>query len=89
MRESVLIASEVALSLTLLISAGLLIRSFQRLQQSNPGFDARNLATFQISLPAVHYRQPVQMAAFYSRLLAAISSLPGVTGAAAVDPLPF
>ena len=78
-----------ALSLTLLISAGLLIRSFERLQQANPGFDCQNLATFQFSLPIVHYRQPAQMAAFYGRLLAGISALPGVTAAGAVDPLPF
>jgi putative ABC transport system permease protein len=87
--RSVLIASEVALSLTLLISAGLLIRSFERLQQANPGFDSQHLATFQISLPVVHYRQPAKIAAFYDQLLAGISSLPGVTAAGAVDPLPF
>src|ERR1700687_3114084 len=45
--RSVLVASEVALSLTLLISAGLLIRSFTQLQQANPGFDAQHLGTFQ------------------------------------------
>jgi putative ABC transport system permease protein len=87
--RSVLIAAEVALSLTLLISAGLLIRSFQRLQQASPGFDPRELATFQISLPIVHYRQPAQMSAFYAQLLERISSLPGVQSWGAVDPLPF
>lgn len=87
--RSVLIAAEVALSLTLLISAGLLIRSFQRLAQTNPGFDAGQVATFQLSLPTVRYRQPSQMAAFYDDLVARVSSIPGVTAAGAVDPLPF
>jgi putative ABC transport system permease protein len=87
--RSVLIAAEVALSLTLLISAGLLIRSFVRLQQSSPGFDYHQLATFQISLPIVHYRQPAQMAQFYDDLLARLQALPGVTEAGAIDPLPF
>jgi putative ABC transport system permease protein len=87
--RGVLVASEVALSLTLLISAGLLIRSFIRLQQASPGFDAQHLATFQISLPIVDYRQPSQMAAFYDQLLTRLATLPGVTSAGAVDPLPF
>jgi putative ABC transport system permease protein len=87
--RSVIVASEVALSLTLLIAAGLLIRSFQRLQQASPGFDAQHLATFQISLPIVDYRQPSQVAAFYSQLLTNLASLPGVTAVGAVDPLPF
>jgi predicted permease len=87
--RSVIVASEVALSLTLLIAAGLLIRSFQRLQEASPGFDAQHLATFQISLPVVDYRQPSQVAAFYSQLLTNLASLPGVTAVGAVDPLPF
>ena len=87
--RSVLIAGEVALSLTLLISAGLLIRSFVRLQEASPGFDPRNLATFQISLPSVDYREPAKMAAFYDELLVRLAALPGVTASGAVDPLPF
>ena len=87
--RSALIACEVALSLTLLISAGLLIRSFIRLQQSSPGFDPQHLATFQLSLPSAGYRQPSQMAAFYDQLLNRLATLPGVTSVGAVDPLPF
>jgi putative ABC transport system permease protein len=87
--RSVLVASEVALSLTLLISAGLLIRSFTRLQQAKPGFDAQHLGTFQISLPVVSYKKPADMAIFYDQLLTRLASLPGVTSVGAVDPLPF
>ncbi|HEY6391862.1 MAG TPA: ABC transporter permease [Bryobacteraceae bacterium] len=87
--RSVLVASEVALSLTLLISAGLLIRSFTRLQEANPGFDARQLATFQVSLPIVAYQKPSELAGFYDQLLTRLAALPGVTSVGAVDPLPF
>jgi putative ABC transport system permease protein len=87
--RAVLVASEVALSLTLLISAGLLIRSFARLQQANPGFDAQHLGTFQVSLPIVSYKKPSDLANFYDQALTRLASLPGVTSAGAVDPLPF
>jgi len=87
--RSVLVASEVALSLTLLISAGLLIRSFQRLAEANPGFDPRHLATFRLNLPPVSYRDQPAMLAFYSQLFTRLASLPGVTKVGAVDPLPF
>jgi putative ABC transport system permease protein len=87
--RSILVASEVALSLTLLISAGLLIRSFERLQNANPGFDSGRLATFQISLPIAEYRQPAKLANFYDQLLARIKALPGVTAVGAVNRLPF
>jgi putative ABC transport system permease protein len=87
--RSVLVASEVALSLTLLISAGLLTRSFTRLQQADPGFDAKHLGTFQVSLPIVSYKKPVEVASFYDQLLTRLASLPGVTSAGAIDPLPF
>jgi len=87
--RSVLVAAEVALSLTLLISAGLLIRSFVRLQQADPGFDPQHVATFQISLPTVDYPQPSKIAAFEDQLLARLAALPGVTAAGAVYALPF
>lgn len=53
-----MVALEVAASLVLLICAGLLIRSFLRVQQADPGFDARNVLTFEILLPAAHYAAP-------------------------------
>ena len=87
--RSVLVACEVGLSLTLLISAGLLIRSFIRLQQSSPGFDAAGLAVFQTSLPPLEYQQPPRIVAFYDQLLTRLASLPGVASAGAVSFLPF
>jgi putative ABC transport system permease protein len=86
---AVLVASEVALSLTLLISAGLLIRSFARLQAGRPGFEAQHLATFQISLPVVDYRVPAGLASFYDQLLARVRFIPGVSASGAVNSLPF
>jgi putative ABC transport system permease protein len=66
-----------------------LIRSFVRLQQANPGFDPQHLATFEISLPSVDYRQPSKVAAFENQLLTRLAALPGVTSAGAVYTLPF
>ena len=87
--RAILMASEIALSLTLLISAGLLIRSFVRLQQANPGFEAQHLATFRVTLPMAGYRENARVAAFQDELLTRLASLPGVTDAGEVDPLPF
>lgn len=87
--RATLMASEIALSLTLLISAGLLIRSFVRLQQANPGFDAQHLATFRVTLPMAAYRENARVSAFQDELLTRLASLPGVTDAGEVDPLPF
>jgi putative ABC transport system permease protein len=87
--RSVLVAAEVALSLTLLISAGLLIRSFARLQDASPGFDSGHLATLQISLPVVDYRTSARIAPFYDQLLGRLASLTGVSAAGAVSSLPF
>jgi len=87
--RSTLVACEVALSLTLLSSAGLLVRSFVRLHSANPGFESAGLATFRISLPVTEYKEMPPVAAFYSQLLSRVSALPGVTQVAAINALPF
>jgi len=84
-----LVGGEVALSVVLLAGAGLLLRSYQRLWQANPGFVADRLLTARISLPVLEYRDPVRIAAFYSELLTQVQALPGVRSAGAVDGLPF
>ena len=76
-----LVISEVALTLVLLIGAGLLIRSFLRLRNVNTGLDPRGVLTMQIVLPATRYANNAQQAAFYDQLLEKVKSLPGVTAA--------
>jgi predicted permease len=90
--RSLLVVAEVALALMLLIGAGLLIRSFMRVQQVNPGFDARDVVTMGIVLPFVapsNYDKPEQQAAFFHRLLERTTTLPGVQAAAVVSGLPL
>jgi putative ABC transport system permease protein len=84
-----LVASEVALSVVLLAGAGLLLRSYQRLWQANPGFVPDRLLTARISLPVLEYRDPARIAAFYSELLTRVKAVPGVRFAGVVDGLPF
>jgi putative ABC transport system permease protein len=87
--SKLLIVVEVALSLLLLLGAGLLLRSFVRLAEVRPGFDTERLLTFSISLPGVRYDSPTGTADFLARLESRISQLPEVTSAAAVWPLPL
>jgi putative ABC transport system permease protein len=87
--REVLVASEVALSLALLISAGLLTRSFAQLQAASPGFQPEHLTTLQVNLPVIDYRQPAQITAFYDQLLTRMRLIPGVIAAGAINSLPF
>ena len=84
-----LIVAQIAISFCLLICAGLLINSFWRLRQVNPGFDPNNLLTFKVSLPATKYEKPEQVENFYQQLVSHIEPLPGVQGVSAVTPLPL
>ena len=84
-----LVVSEVALSLVLLIGAGLLIRSFERLANTNPGFRTDHLLTARLSLPVIQYREPSQISGFYSQLQTRLAALPGVTSAALANGVPF
>ncbi|MFP5265233.1 MAG: ABC transporter permease [Blastocatellia bacterium] len=87
--RSLLVVSEVALTLVLLVGAGLLIRSFIRLLDVNPGFNAENILTMQLSLPPTKYGDPMQQAAFFQRLLPQIENLPGVRSAGLTQALPM
>lgn len=80
--KSLLVIGQVALSLTLLIGAGLLVRSFARLSRVDPGFDAHNVLTMEISLPTERYAKPEQQIAFFDDLLRRMKALPGVRDAA-------
>jgi predicted permease len=86
--RSILVVTEMALSLALLMGAGLMMRSFARLQSVNPGFDPHNKLTFFFNLPQTRYG-PDQRKAFYSRLLDRLNTLPGVVSAAGAVTLPF
>ena len=76
--RKLLIISEVALSLVLLIGAGLLIRSYQRIAGANPGFNAHNVLSLRLSLPAARYNTPDMVASFYKQLDERVKALPGV-----------
>ena len=79
--RNLLVVGEVALSLMLLIGAGLLVKTFVRLQRVNPGVAADQLLTAQINLPESRYREPAQASAFYRELIERLETLPGVQGA--------
>jgi len=76
--RNALIVVEVAVALVLLVGAGLLIKSFRRLQEVEPGFDPRNLLTMRLFLPLSKYAEPQQRQAFFEQALKRIGSLPGV-----------
>ncbi|MBO0801350.1 MAG: ABC transporter permease, partial [Blastocatellia bacterium] len=80
--RSLLVVSEIALSLMLLVGAGLLLRSFLKLQAVDPGFNPQNLLAMRISLGRTKYQTDAQVVDFYDQLLARIDSLPGVRSAA-------
>ncbi len=84
-----LVVAEVALSLVLLVSAGLLIRSFIRLQNIDPGFKPEGVLTARVQTPAVRYPTPADRSGFYANALARISTLPGVEQAAGITFLPM
>jgi len=84
-----LVGGELALATILLIGAGLLIQSLQRLQQVRVGFEPQGLLTFQIALPPAKYQGPEKTWAFYKRLIESLRSLPGVKNAAVSSGLPL
>jgi putative ABC transport system permease protein len=87
--RALLVITEVAVSLILLIGAGLLINSFMRLRNVDPGFRADNLLTMRIVLPALKYPDQARRAAFYTDLLRRVEALPGVQSAAVTTNLPL
>jgi putative ABC transport system permease protein len=80
---------QVALSLVLLVSAGLLINSFYRLLRVNPGFNTQNLLTMEYRLPKNRYAKGEQQWNFHREVVERVSRVPGVESAAVVRGLPF
>ena len=87
--RNVVIVSEVSLSFVLLLSAGLLMRSFGRLISTNPGFATRDRLTLRIRLPIERYREGYQMANFFEQAIERVRALPGVRDAGMVNFLPL
>ena len=87
--RSSLVVVEVATTLVLLIGAGLMIRSFYRLQKVNPGFSYDHLTSFSVSLPQKKYTSNEQREQFYNRLLENLRGLPAVEATAAASGLPL
>jgi predicted permease len=87
--RGILVAAQVALSLMLLVGAGLLLKSFARLQRVELGFDAERVLTARVSLPEARYAAPAQQAAFFDALVSRVEALPGVSAAGTVSWLPL
>ena len=86
--RSVLVVAETAIGLILLVTAGLLLRSFHRLTHVDPGFNPKNVLTFNFDLFESKY-PAAQQTQFYNQFLQRLKTLPGVVSAAGVTPLPL
>jgi putative ABC transport system permease protein len=84
-----LVVCEVALSLVLLVSAGLLMRSFIELVKTDPGFRSEQVLTMRVSLPSAKYKDDAQKVSFYTDLVSRVNALPGVESAGFVNYLPL
>jgi putative ABC transport system permease protein len=87
--RSLLVVSEVALSFTLVIAAGLLIRSFARLTQVEPGVDINNVLTLKLELPGSRYPEGRQAISFFEEVERRLNEMPGVESAGACTRLPL
>jgi putative ABC transport system permease protein len=87
--RNVLAVAEIALSLVLLVGAGLLIRSFMQLQQVKPGFNPQHVLSVELSLPPAKYKEDAQVNQFFDQLLAAVAQQPGVEAATVSTDLPL
>lgn len=87
--RAVLVAAEIALSLVLLVAAGLTVRSFVNLQRVDPGFDADGVVTVSIAPAPTRYPVDSQRAEFWERMVKAMRAIPGVQAAGATSRLPL
>src|SRR5262249_22965966 len=81
--SNLLVVTQIAMTLVLLVGAGLLVRSFVRLLGVNPGFVTENILTAQVMLPATKYAQPQQRAEFYRQLETRLKAIPGAASVGA------
>ena len=87
--RSLLVVSEIAMSLVLLIGAGLMIKSFARLSRVDPGFNPAKVVTMGVTLLRSKYPEDSRVAAFYSQILERVAAVPGVKSAGAITELPL
>lgn len=88
-QRSVLVVSEVALAVVLLVGAGLVLRSLSRLLSVPKGFDSDHVLTFGVSLSSAKYQTPVQQTSFFSQFRDRLAALPGVDSVGFVNQLPL
>ena len=84
-----LVVVELALAVVLLLGAGLLVRSFNKLMAVDLGFDRENVLTFRVALPRSQFQKPPQTDAFYKELLQRLNALPGVQSAGTINHSPL
>jgi len=84
-----LVVFEVAVALTVLVGAGLLVQSFRRMERIDPGYDPHHVLTLEIFLPAPKYPDKAQWATFFQRLVERLDALPGVVSAGTVNAVPL
>ncbi len=87
--RSLFVVTQVALALVLLVGAGLLVKSFRRLQAVDPGFNRKNLLTVRVSLPMGKYDTDQKRIDFFKQAIAQMKTIPGVQAAGAINSLPF
>jgi putative ABC transport system permease protein len=87
--RNVLVVSEVALSLVLLIGAGLMVRTLWELRNVRPGFDSANVLTMSVSVPRDKFASPSGQINFFKEVLQQVRALPGVDSAGVIDSLPL
>ncbi|HWF88173.1 MAG TPA: ABC transporter permease [Pyrinomonadaceae bacterium] len=87
--RNILVVSELVLAAVLLVGAGLMVKSFMRLQNVDPGFDPNNVLTFQYTLPAAKYPDDPQIIAFNGQLIERLKALPGVDSVSGASALPL
>jgi putative ABC transport system permease protein len=87
--RNLLVVSQLALSCALMIVAGLILRTIHEVLEIDWGFDSSNVLTFAFDLPQGNYPEDQQIRAFFDRILPELRSLPGISGAAVVSPLPI
>jgi len=85
----ILVVAEVALSLVLLVGAGLMIRSFEQLQNVAPGFDSHGVLTMTPAVAEAKFSQPAQQINFFDQILQRVRALPGVESAGVIDDIPL